>query len=61
MCVYEYVFIFKTEHGVVRGDDIIDAAERVKDATGDNVVTITRATEVDYKDTGYINILDMWD
>lgn len=63
MSVYEYVFIFKTSKGgkgIIRADDITEATERVKDYAGDEVVDIKRATEIEDRDTGYIDAKDMW-
>ena len=59
--VYEYVFIFETEKGVkgiVRADDISDAAERVYDCCYDKVVSIKRATEIENVDFGIILLND---
>ena len=60
--VYEFVFIFETENGIkgiVRADNVTDATERVQDQTGDNVVSIKRATEVENADYGCILFEDM--
>lgn len=61
--VYDYVFIFTTEKdgkGIIRADSIIEATERVRDYSGEEVVSIKRATEIEDPNTGYINLKDMW-
>lgn len=61
--VFEYVFIYETERGgrgIVRADNIAEAAERVRDCSGRAVTSIKRASELD-TDHGVIDVHFMWE